>query len=191
MSLRYPVLVLAALSVLSCGRTDSDSAPSVSDEWRHVLAVKKKVVAGDPVTRQAYIAEVHDFVRRHPDHRRAREVWEELEIEYAYALSGSGRGAEAVQRLERLLAGSPIHRKRLQDTHDEIADKVRVTPEELQSITRGMTQARVREILGPPRRGWSRRTPPSSESWFYRVDSGRTGAIHFHKGRVLSTEITG
>src|SRR5687768_14213402 len=85
--------VFAGLALLAAAASPSGPPPDDQTEWRDVLGHKPAAVAADasPDHNQVYADSVRAFVQRHPNHSRAREVWQRLQLEFADDLSGAGR----------------------------------------------------------------------------------------------------
>lgn len=170
---------------LSCSSEPQPVDPAA--EWRAVLE-SRQAITEDPRTVQRWSDELHAFIRRHPDHARAREVWEALEIEHALRLGDHGRAAEGAERLRKLLANTPRDRHRLREALSVLENRADISADELSQVTRGSSSAEVESLLGAPPPGWRRSTGSQSETWYYRGEAGSTSAIHFHRGKVIAID---
>lgn len=182
-------LVSCALA-LSASCAGSPPEPDPADEWLEVLDARK-AISDDPRTAQQWADQLHAFLTRYPDHARAREVWETLEIEHATRLGDSGRPAEGAARLRKLLESGPRDRHRVREAMAALEKRVHISGEELAQIRNGLTPDQVEVLLGAPPPGWRRSTGKQSESWYYRAENDATAAVHFHDGKVISVDAAG
>src|SRR5688572_25898153 len=100
--MRFTVLPMAVTTALAlalstgCGAPASEADPQA--EWREAL--RRKPAATGPEAsleeKQAYADSVREFVARHPEHARAREVWARLQLEFADELAEAGRYQDAI-----------------------------------------------------------------------------------------------
>ena len=83
--MRRLLLPLAFLAAACGAGGDSDN----SNEWLHVLRHKKVAAAPNatPQQKQAYADTLGAFVRKHPTHSRAREVYQRIQIDFARELA--------------------------------------------------------------------------------------------------------
>jgi hypothetical protein len=185
------LLLLLLLSFLSCSR-QSERVSTDVEEWRLVLHAKKAAVkADDPQTRQHYAETLLRFVQKHPDHARARQVYNELEIDLAHDLTEKGAYDQALRYLRDVEARDPKNR-RLQRQLAETLDLQSVDSTELSAVKAGMTYTAVRTLLGAPPTGWNRSSEDGRyESWFYRNADGGTAAVHFDHGKVIGIDYSG
>jgi hypothetical protein len=176
------------LLLVSCTGTDD----SAQREWHAVLA-QKRLAESEGVNveeRQRYADAVRSFVERHPDHQRARQVWQELQLEFAAELVKRGRPRDAIGFYRAVLSHDPGN----QDATAGLAiaaSRLAVNRTSLLAIRRGMSRSEVEEILGRPLQGWTRqrrRSATSFEAWYYPTRDGGIAAIHFRDGRVLAAE---
>jgi tetratricopeptide (TPR) repeat protein len=166
----------------------------VSAQWRDVLAAKKewrRAAAGDRlVAHQRYVAALTTFVRQHPDHARARAVYEDAELEFARELARRGEYDRAATYYRSVLRTNPA----LEEARGELqaAERRRfVTPQELAALRLGMTREEVRERLGHPLPGWSRtlrRGESVIDSWYFRRREGGAAAVFFRNGKLFAAE---
>lgn len=188
----FPVVsaALAALAI-ACGGPAGQQADRQS-EWRTVLQHKKAAAAADasPEQKQLYADSVRAFVQKHPDHGRAREVWQRIQLEFADDLAAVGRNHDAIRFYRAVLAHDPAN----EDARSGLAaavDRLAVSREKLQILEKGMSQREVAGILGEPMPGWSvrqERGRTDFEAWYYRTRSGAVAAVYFREGKVLAAE---
>ena len=152
------------------------------------MRLKEAAGAGDIAARQRYASALHQFVREHPGHRRARLVWDELELEHALELASQGFTDQAVERLDAIMARRSSVAGRAREAAAVLRQQQRVTDEEIESIERGMSAGQVQERIGPPPRGW-KRTRGDYESWYYRGEAGGIVSIHFRNRVVIAVEV--
>jgi hypothetical protein len=182
--------VLLAVVIAACARQTPDR--DHQSEWRQVLQQKKTAVAAEASLsqKQVYADSVAEFVRRHPDHGRAREVYHRLQIEFADDLMAFGRFQDAVRFYRAVLTADPSNeaaRKGLETALDRLA----VTREKLERLEKGMSHRQVAGILGRPIPGWtvkSNRRGTAIEAWYYRTTTGSIAAVYFRDGAVFAAE---
>lgn len=179
------LLIAGVLGVSACS-TDAGSEPDPAAEWRKVLALKPDAGA-DAEARQRYADALHRFMAAHPNHRRAREVWDTLELEHARELAASGAPEAAIERLERMIKRRAATTAEAGELLRTLLEQQHVTTDELELLQLRMPAAQVTERIGAPPRGWKRRTG-AYESWFYRHADGGTAAVHFRNGRLIAVE---
>lgn len=184
------VSVLAALAATGCRQDDVQ--PDHQAEWRDVLKQKQAAAAPDaPVQRkQVYADSLRAFVQKHPDHGRAREVWQRMQLQFAEELVDRGRHQDAIRIYRAVLSHDPAndHARRGLALS---ADRLAVTREKLLAIQRGMSQREVANLLGKPMPGWTvenRRREATIEAWYYRTPPGGVAAVYFRDGRVFAAE---
>lgn len=159
-----------------------------------MLAAKKSWQEAEPArrveARQAWVNALTEFARRHPDHPRAIAAYAEVELEYATLLADRGRYDEALRYFRSVLESDPSNEVARQGLAE--AERKRfVTREALESLRKGDRQERVREVLGQPLPGWSRRLVRGSsviDSWYYRRRDGGVAGVFFHDGRLFAAE---
>src|SRR5260370_41903657 len=104
---RFPLLLFIGL-VTACGGTSPDDP---SSEWLHVLK-HKKAAAGPAATareKQVYADTLGAFVQRHPQHSRAREVYQRIQLDFAGGLASAGRHQDAIRFYRAVLEAAPRH----------------------------------------------------------------------------------
>jgi hypothetical protein len=189
------VSALCALLLTACGNgatLDQSAQPDHQAEWRNVLEQKK--VAGSTAAtvaqKQVYADSVRAFVQKHPNHGRAREVWERIQLEFADELAAHGRYRDALGFYRSVLTHDPMN---LQAQHgiEIAADRLAVTREKLLALEKGMSRGDVADLLGKPLPGWTERKQRSSatiEAWYYQTRTGGVAGIYFRDGKVFAAE---
>lgn len=186
----FPIVcTVLALFVSACG---GEVAPDHQQEWHDVLAHKRAAVSPDasPDHKQVYADSVRAFVQKHPNHGRAREVWQRLQLEFADELAEAGRYQDAIRFYRAVLTHHPDseHARRGLAL---AADRLAVTREKLLSLGKGMSHREVADVLGKPIPGWTakqRRAGTTFEAWYYRTTSGAVAGVYFRDGRVFAAE---
>lgn len=186
---RRLVLSIVVFVLLRCGATPDQ--PDHQAEWREVLE-HKKVASTQPTpkARQVYADALSAFVRRHPGHSRAREVYDRIRLEFATDLSALGRYQDAIRFYRAVLISDP-HNEIARRGLDVALDRLAVSHGKLESIEVGMSQKEVAHILGKPVPGWTvttDRPSATNEAWYYRTTDGGVAAIYFREGRVFAAE---
>jgi hypothetical protein len=188
----FPVVsALVATVAIACGGSQNGQADHQA-EWRDVLRRKDAAAAPDAAThhKQAYADSVRAFVQKHPDHGRAREVWQRIQLQFADDLAAVGRQHDAIRFYRAVL------------THDETNEHARrglaiavgrlaISRDKLQTLAKGMSQRQVANVLGKPMPGWSVRADRAEarfEAWYYRTRGGSVAAVYFRDGKVLAAE---
>ena len=101
--------VFAMFAVLASGCSKVADQPDHQAEWRDVLRHKK--AAGNPSApphvKQVYADSVAAFVRKHPNHGRARQVWASVQLEFASDLAAMGHYQSATRFYRAVLANDP------------------------------------------------------------------------------------
>jgi tetratricopeptide (TPR) repeat protein len=187
---RSIVLSIAFLALMRCGAAPEQ--PDHRAEWRDVLQHKKAAAShvATPRARQIYADALSAFVRRHPGHNRAREVYLRIQLEFANDLSSLGRYQDAIRFYRSVLAGDP----RNDDAQLGLAaamDRLAVSHEKLLAVEVGMSQNDVAHLLGKPIPGWTvTNIRPSAkiEAWYYRTSGGGVAAVYFRDGQVFAAE---
>lgn len=184
------VSVLLIVFASRCG--DPSGPPDHQAEWRDVLRHKHAAVAPDakPEHKQVYADSVRAFVQKHPDHSRAREVWQRLQLEFAADLARVGRHQDAIRFYRAVLEHDPVNTEARAGLAAAI-DHLAVSREKLQTLERGMTEREVAGILGRPMPGWTaknRRPEATFEAWYYRTRSGGVAGVYFRDGKVFAAE---
>jgi hypothetical protein len=183
-------LSVALLVLLRCSAAPDQ--PDHQSEWRSVLQHKKAAVSpqATPHARQIYADALSSFVRRHPGHSRAREVYERIQLEFASELASLGRDQDAIRIYRSVLRGDPRNDEAKRGLAAAI-DRLAVTHEKLLRIEIGMSQKDVARLLGKPIPGWTvtnDRPAATIEAWYYRTTAGGVAAIYFRDGAVFAAD---
>lgn len=198
MLLCRPVRVFALVSALAllaaAGCSDRGAQPDHQAEWRGVLAHKKAAAhaAAKPEHKQLYADSVRAFVEKHPNHGRAREVWQRIQVEFADDLASMGRYQDAIRFYRAVLAHDPTNLDAKRGMDGALAH-LAVTREKLLALQKGMSHRQVASLLGKPIPGWTisnRRPGVTMEAWYYRMQGGGLAAVYFRNGKVLAAEET-
>lgn len=182
------VSLLVFLSACSDGKAQADH----QSEWREVLRHKKAaMVAGaSPEQKQLYADSVQAFLERHPDHGRARHVWQRLQLEFADDLAALGRHQDAIRFYRAVLEDDESNdhaRRGLARSVEQLA----VSREKLLALRKGMSQRDVAALLGRPMPGWTatkQRPEADIEAWYYRTRGGSVAGVYFRDGKVFAAE---
>jgi hypothetical protein len=184
------VLALMTLVTAACGG-QQNSADHVSG-WLNVLHHKRAAASPNATVRekQVYADSLSAFVRQHPAHSRAREVYQRVRIDFARELSMLGRHQDAVHFYRAVLADDPNNEAALRGLAYE-ADQLVVSREKLLKLQRGMSQHDVARLLGKPMPGWTvhqQRRDSEFEAWYYRHSEGGIAGVYFRDGELLAAE---
>ena len=185
------VLLLALLvSALACAR--EAEVPDHQSEWREVLEQKKAAVAAEasPTHKQAYADSVAAFVRKHPNHGRAREVYHHIQLEFADELASLGRYQHAIVFYRAVLDHEPENERARQGLATA-AERLAVPQHKLERLEKGMSHREVAHLLGKPIPGWTvkrRSRDTTLEAWYYRTTAGGIAGVYFRDGEVFAAE---
>lgn len=185
-------LVLVSLAAVSCGGGGGRDAVDNSSEWLHVLHHKQVARAPNAPTqaRQVYANSLGAFVRNHPTHSRAREVYEHIQLDFARELASLGRYQDSIHIYRAVLAHDPRNAAALRGLGDAV-DHLAVSREKLLALQKGMSQRDVVHLLGKPIPGWQIRNerPDSTiESWYYHRTDGGIAGVYFRDGALFAAE---
>lgn len=179
---------VAAIALTACGKSDPVDHQA---EWRDVLERKKAAAAAaNPDAKQAYADSVSAFVRRHPTHSRAREVYQAIQLQFADELIALGRYQDAIRFYRAVLAHDPRSVEARRGMTVAI-DRLAVTREKLLSLEKGMSRRQVANVLGKPIPGWTvatKRRGTEMEAWYYRTTTGSLAGVYFREGKVFAAE---
>jgi hypothetical protein len=185
-------LFFTGLALLGLACNGADQQPDHQAEWRDVLRHKPAAVAANasPAQKQVYADSVRAFVAKHPEHGRAQQVWQRLQLEFADDLAAVGRYRDAIRFYRAVLIRHPEsdHARR---GLAMAADRLAVTREKLLALQKGMSHRQVANILGKPMPGWSvkqRRAGTTFEAWYYQTRTGEVAGVYFRDGEVLAAE---
>lgn len=189
---RLSVVPIVLLALMRCGAATDQ--PDRQSEWRDVLRHKKAAVTGQPTphARQQYADALSAFVRRHPGHLRAREVYQRIQLEFANDLSTLGRYQDAIRFYRAVLTSDPRNDEARRGL-SEAMDRLAITHDKLVRVEIGMSQRDVAHLLGKPIPGWTEKNVRRStkiEAWYYRTTGGAVAAIYFRDGEVFAAEET-
>lgn len=166
----------------------------VHGEWRAVLELKKEAdnapEADRAAARQAWAAALLEFTNRYPEHGRARQVYKELELDFARLLARRGRYEEAIRYYQAVLQDDPGHEVARAEL--DLAERRRfVTADAVAALRRGMSKDDVSERIGVPAPGWSRRLERDGttiDSWYYPRSDGGVAGVFFRNGELFAAE---
>lgn len=188
--LRLPLLFLMAAVYCSGEPRVEDTAQGHQEEWIAVLERKKAAVApnADPKARQVYADSLAAFLRRHPRHSRASQVYQNVQLEFARELAERGRYRQAVRVYRAVLARDPENAT-ARSAMLHAVDRLAVSRERLLEIRKGMSEGDVAELLGKPLPGWSATNRQRGvESWYYQTTTGGLAGVYFREGKVFAAE---
>jgi tetratricopeptide (TPR) repeat protein len=183
------VLLFSGLFASGCR---VDVQPDHQAEWREVLGHKAAAVAPDAEAdaKQRFADSVRTFLQRHPEHGRAREVWQQLQLQFADDLASLGRHDDAMRYYQQILALDPEN-ENARIGAETAAERVAISRGKLLQLEKGMTGADVITLLGQPLPGWTTenlRPEAKFEAWYYRTQSGTIAGVYFRDGRVFAAE---
>ena len=195
----FPAMLLMMLAG-ACGGQGAPGDPASvqqadhQSEWRDVLEHKRAAVAPDasPDQKQVYADSVRAFVMKHPNHSRATEVWQRLQLEFADDLAGAGRYQDAIRIYRSVLTHHP-ESDHARSGMALAAARLAITREGLLALRKGMSHHQVSSLLGKPIPGWTvknRRAGVTFEAWYYRTRSGSLAGVYFREGKVIAAEET-
>ncbi|HEX8172132.1 MAG TPA: outer membrane protein assembly factor BamE [Thermoanaerobaculia bacterium] len=187
--MRVFAVVSALCALLIAGCANDSAQPDHQAEWRNVLQHKKAADAS-AAHRQIYADTLRAFVQKHPNHSRAREVWQRMQNEFADDLASMGRYQDAIRFYRAVLAHDPSN-ERARNGLALAADRLAVTREKLLRLEKGMSQRQVAALLGRPMPGWSvrnRRAEATMDAWYYRTRDGAVAGVYFRDGKVFAAE---
>ena len=166
--------------------------PDHQSEWRDVLRHKKAAEspAASTQQKQVYADSLSAFLRRHPDHGRAREVYHRVQLEFANELASLGRYQDAIRFYRAVLTAQPKNEEAQRGLAESL-DKLAVSRQKLLAIEVGMSRGDVAGILGKPIPGWTTRNENAGtdyEAWYYRTTTGGVAAVYFRDGEVFAAE---
>lgn len=187
-------LFLIVCAACADGPSGSSAQPDHQAEWRGVLQHKRAAAAPDakPEHKQVYADSVRAFVQKHPDHGRAREVWQRLQIEFADDLAALGRHQDAIRFYRAVLQHDPTNEHASRGLATAV-ERLAVSREKLLALEKGMSQREVAALLGKPMPGWSaknKRPEATIEAWYYRTRGGGVAGVYFREGKVFAAEET-
>jgi hypothetical protein len=192
--MRFATVLATLLLLLAAACGGGNAQPDHQTEWRDVLRHKKAAVAPDarPEQKQVYADSVRAFVEKHPDHGRAREVWQRLQLEFADDLASMGRYQDSIRFYRAILAHDPSNEPASRGLATAV-ERLAVSREKLLALEKGMSHRQVASILGKPMPGWSaknERPEATFEAWYYRTRGGGVAGVYFRDGKVFAAEET-
>jgi len=185
---RLFLLVTVAL-LAACGVSDPSDT---QNDWLHVLS-RKRAAAAPAATvhaRQVYADSVAAFVQSHPQHSRAREVYEHVQLDFAGELVSIGRCQDAVRIYRAVLSHDPTDSRALAGLAHAM-DRLAVSRAKLLALEKGMSQKEVARILGKPIPGWTvtnDRRDATIDAWYYRTSEGGVAGVYFRDGQLFAAE---
>src|SRR5438045_3685501 len=98
-------LLLLAIMLVVAG-CDGSSATDLDKDWLRVLQHKRAAAAStaSPQAKQIYADSLHAFVQKHPQHGRARAVYQTIQLDFARELAILGRYQDAIRFYRAVLA---------------------------------------------------------------------------------------
>ena len=192
--MRFSTVPATLLLLLAAACADRGAQPDHQTEWRDVLRHKQAAVAADarPEQKQAYADSVRAFVQKHPDHGRAREVWQRLQLEFADDLAALGRHQDAIRFYRAVLAHDATNAAARRGMATAVG-RLAVSRDQLLLLSKGMSHRQVASLLGKPMPGWSvknKRAEATFEAWYYRTRDGGVAGVYFRDGKVFAAEET-
>jgi hypothetical protein len=183
---------LIVLALLAFGCAADDPTDAGRSDWLHVLHRKKVAAApqASPREKQVYADSLAAFVKKHPRHGRAREVYQHIQLDFARELASLGRYQDAIRFYRSVLAHDPDNEQALRGVRDA-AEHLSVSREKLLALEKGMSQKDVAAILGKPIPGWkqkARRRDSTIEAWYYRTVEGTVAGVYFRDGELFAAE---
>ncbi len=181
---------MTVLITTACGIAPDN--PDHQAEWRDVLRHKKAAVSpqATPQAKQVYADALSAFVRKHPGHSRARQVYERIQLEFANELAALGRYQDSIRFYRAVLTSDPENSEARHGMQAAV-DRLAVTHEKLLAIEIGMTKKQVAHLLGKPIPGWTvtnERPSATIDAWYYRTTGGGLAAVYFRDGEVFAAE---
>jgi hypothetical protein len=185
-------LAFVALVTVALAGCQADSQPDHQSEWRDVLRHKRAAVspAASPRDKQVYADSVSAFVQRHPNHSRAREVYDLIRLEFADELFSAGRYQDAIRFYRAILAANRDNEAARRGLSASL-ERLAVSREKLMKLEKGMSRRQVAHLLGRPVPGWTvekKRSGVNAEAWYYRTMSGSIAGVYFRDGKVFAAE---
>ena len=182
----------AAIVILALAACQADSGSDHQSEWRDVLRHKRAAVApaASPKDKQVYADSLSAFVQRHPNHGRAREVYDRIRLEFADELFAAGRYQDAIRFYRAILASDRTNEDARRGLTASL-DRLAVTRDKLLLLEKGMSHRDVSRVLGKPVPGWTvekHRGGVDTEAWYYRTTSGSIAGVYFREGKVFAAE---
>jgi hypothetical protein len=183
-------LVSALLLLLVFAGCGGDDTRQVS--WKDVEAAREGYLADTSslTARQNYVDTLSAYLLEHPRDDRASKLYLEEEIAYARSLAEKGRFASAVPYYEDAVARAPRD-EALKAELEEVRGKIAVSRDRFAQLSKGMSRDEVRDLLGPPRPGWTHvieKSGRSYETWYYKRTDGGVASVSFVDDSILLAE---
>ncbi len=187
--MRRLLLPLLCAITWTCAQSDQGDHQA---EWRRVLEQKKAALAADatPDQKQVYADALSGFLRRHPNHGRAREVYHRIQLEFADELSSLGRYQDAI-RFYRAVLTHDSNNEHARRGLSVAVERLAISREKLLQLEKGMSHRQVSQLLGKPIPGWTfenRRRDTFTEAWYYRTIGGGLAGVYFRDGKLFAAE---
>jgi hypothetical protein len=188
---RYAPAVAVFLVFAACS---GDTNNALDRDWLQVLHHKKAAVSpkASPHEKQIYADTLGAFVQQHPQHSRARAVYERIQLDFARELASIGRYQDSIRFYRAVLTHDPSNAEATKGVADAV-DRLAVPHTKLLALEKGMSQHQVAQLLGKPIPGWTskhERTDVVNESWYYRTSEGGIAGIYFRDGLLVAAEAT-
>jgi tetratricopeptide (TPR) repeat protein len=185
-------VVLAAFAVLVLVACSDSPQGDAERDWVHVLTHKKAAASpsASAKEKQVYADTLGAFVQRHPQHGRARAVYQQIQIDFARELAAIGRYQDAIRFYRAVLAKDPSNADANAGLRSAV-DHLAVSRQKLLALEKGMSQRDVAHLLGKPIPGWTRANDerdPRIESWYYRTLEGGVAGVYFRDGVLFAAE---
>jgi len=187
-------IVPAVVVLLLFAACSNDANNALDRDWLQVLHHKKAADSpkASPVQKQIYADTLGAFVQQHPQHSRAREVYERIQIDFARELASIGRYQDSIRFYRAVLAHDPANPEAARGVADAI-DRLAVARTKLLALEKGMSQHQVAQLLGKPIPGWTSKHEHAevvNESWYYRTSEGGIAGVYFRDGVLVAAEAT-
>jgi hypothetical protein len=181
------VLVLLA----ACG---GDANSALDRDWLQVLHHKKVATSpsASPQQKQIYADTLGAFVQQHPQHSRARAVYERIQLDFARELASLGRYQDSIRFYRAVLTHDPDNAEAAKGVAYAV-EHLAVPHSKLFALEKGMSEHQVAQLLGKPIPGWTskhERSDVVNESWYYRTNEGGIAGIYFRDGLLVAAEAT-
>jgi len=189
-----PAAAAILLFVLCLGACSNDANNALDRDWLAVLHHKKAAVSpqASPRQKQIYADTLGAFVEQHPQHSRARAVYERIQLDFARELASIGRYQDSIRFYRAVLAHDPANAEAAHGVADAV-DHLAVTHAKLLALEKGMSQHQVAQLLGKPIPGWTsthEHAEVTNESWYYRTSEGGIAGVYFRDGVLVAAEAT-
>lgn len=187
-------IVPAAAVILLLAACSNDANSALDRDWLAVLHHKKAAVSpqASPRQKQIYADTLGAFVQEHPQHSRARAVYERIQLDFARELASIGRYQDSIRFYRAVLAHDPANPEAAHGVADAV-DHLAVTHSKLLALEKGMSQHQVAQLLGKPIPGWTsthEHAEVTNESWYYRTSEGGIAGVYFRDGVLVAAEAT-